>query len=599
MPIKRLTYPAYPRDASDDRGVNTRLGEAHVHENLEILSDITESDIESIRKSLDVDWSNISPVGIDKLKELNDAAGYVTKPESIQSDVNYVYTSEGWSDLSTKRLVSLSASSANIDITEADLNSFKIDISQSVKNTLSKVNDKIDKVYAAVSDNITLFGSVGTLKDSGVNLNSLEKSANKSSSITSDSTTTYATSKAVKLVNDKLDAAIAGIGKLRGAVYNAFSSQGNSYTITSIEVDHGGYGYKNGDKFGIVGEVDAELSAVVLDDSGVISSFTIDNGGMFSEANSDVEVYPKSTEVTPTVDRLVTVKNIVYDNVPNSILSDIDNPLLGDTCYVNFDELHNMERSLYTYKAVNEVINGWVYTSCVAAYPLIKVLSAYVSNYPDIVVTTENSNGLLPDTFYWDEDNSAYVNSTKTVGLTRSAVDELGGNSTGYRYEVGAGDLAYIVNWCDLKGDEPMEWNNSHKCWVYTYRYTNGEHAVCDYYTKASAEAANYPSQGYITSGTDYPIDLSELSVGDAIVTSTYDQSPVNKENSKNLVVKEETFLRDPSKEYWSYYWYLDESGNWRYCEYLDDRDYVDMEISLRGEFPIGYPSEIHEFIIS
>lgn len=389
MPIKRLSYPAEDkRPQGGDRGVDQRVGEAHIHGNwskefphgdqLQILDQITQQDITNMRRELeDFDWNSISEhSNITKaLFGLMDDHKYVIAPITASIEENYVYTSEGWKEASGRRLTKLSAASSEITVTvpNADKpNEYTIDISAANKQTLRSVANKVDKVVG-VTDNIMLFGDAGTLRDSGVNLSSLEKVSNKSSSTTSDSEETYATSKAIKTVNDKLDEAIARIGKLRGAVYNAFSSQGSSYVLDSIEVKYGGYSYKEGDKFGIVGLVDAELTAHV-NDAGVVQSFEVTNGGMFDTDSGTLGVYPKSPTTTILADRIVQVENPVYSYKRNTTLRDIENPQLGDTCYVNSDELHEFARNLYTYKAVNAVTNGWVFTSCVSAMPMVKVM---------------------------------------------------------------------------------------------------------------------------------------------------------------------------------------------------------------------------------
>ena len=417
MPIKRLTYPAYPRDATDDRGINTRLGEAHVHENGDALQQLTLSDIEDIRRSLHVDWSNLSPVAVDKLKQLNLDAGFVTKPSPIQSNVRYVYTKNGWQNLTESSLITITGSSEVI-IQEIDPNKFTVSLSPAVRSTLSSVANKVDKVTSALADDIVLFGSGGALKDSGVNLSSLERVSNKSSSITSDSEVTYATSKAVKTVNDKLEDAIENIGKLRGSVYNAFAAQAYSYTITSLVIESGGFGYKTGDKFGVIGDVDAELTAQV-DSSGTVIGFEIDNGGMFSEIPFEVSVYPKSSEAVLQSGQQVFVKNVTYDSVLNSTLRDIDNPKLGDTCYVNYDELHDFEKSLYTYKAINEVTNGWVYTSCVAAFPLIHVCSLSPSGLIGLGFVEDVVQGITSKLVIQQLDDQ-FKNTSYTYALERN-----------------------------------------------------------------------------------------------------------------------------------------------------------------------------------
>lgn len=375
MPIKRLTYPAYPASDSDDRGVNTRLSEAHVHANALTLAELTDTDIEAIRKSLDVDWTNLSRTAIDKLYELNNLGGYVTKPESIDG-VGFVYTSEGWQDVSDIDIASLSSTDGKLVVNKLINNQFTIQLSTEASANIDAVTNKVDKLIG-VEGNVISFGSAGSLRDSGVNMANVELIQNRSSSISSDSETTYATSKAVKRVNDRLTAAIEGIGKLRGVVYNAFSAQGSNYVLSDIQVAKGGYGYKEGDQFCVVGEVDAILSAHV-NEEGEVLSFDIINGGMFHEEYSDLSIYPKSTSSTLLEGMQVIVSNPSYVYSSNTTLRDIDNPLLGDTCYVNFDELHDSERSLYTYIAVNEVTNGWVHTACVNASINVKACS-YVS----------------------------------------------------------------------------------------------------------------------------------------------------------------------------------------------------------------------------
>lgn len=374
MPIVRLGYPAYPKTPTDDRGINKRLGEAHVHDNLDILDGITQQDIDDIRAGLDADLSKITDIGKTNLNKYVADLGYVNSAGAIK-DINYLYSLDGWKDISTLDISTLAASSDKLVVKKTAPNKYTVDISDSVKSTLSDVSNKYDKVLDAVENNITLFGPTGKLKDSKVTLDMLQTVANMSDEIDSDSDATYASSKAISKVNDKLDKAIAGIGKLRGAVYNAFASQASAYSIATLTVDSGGYGYVTGDKFGIVGQVDAELTATANNDGKVIS-FTVNNGGAFLDNTiTKFTVYPKSNTNTQESGQVVTVKDVTYTYELTSTLRDIQDPMIGDTCYVNFDELHDNERSMYTYRAVNEVTNGWVYTSCVAAFPMVKVCS--------------------------------------------------------------------------------------------------------------------------------------------------------------------------------------------------------------------------------
>lgn len=425
MPIKRLSYPAEDkRPQGGDRGVDHRVGEAHVHgtrskefpygDQLQVLDQITQEDITKMRRELqDFDWSSISQHSniTDALFGIMDEHRYVIAPITASIDENYVYTSEGWKESSGRKLTKLSAGSSEITVTmpNADKpNEYSIDISATNKQILKSVANKVDKVIG-VTDNIMLFGDAGTLRDSGVNLSSLEKVSNKSSSTTSDSEETYATSKAVKTVNDKLDEAIARIGKLRGAVYNAFSSQGSSYVLDSIEVKYGGYSYKEGDKFGIVGLVDAELTAHV-DDAGVVQSFEVTNGGMFDTDSATLGVYPKSPTTAILADRIVQVENPVYSYKRNTTLRDIEDPQLGDTCYVNSDELHEFARNLYTYKAVNDVTNGWVFTSCVSAMPMVKIMRYAYTLIGTATLTPLNEGDTMSLDSTWLSPYSGYGN---------------------------------------------------------------------------------------------------------------------------------------------------------------------------------------------
>lgn len=425
MPIKRLSYPGEDKRPNGDRGVDIRLGEAHIHGNgtedgsqgtLSVLDQITQSDIDAIReKLLDRNLENITDAGKKVITDYLDSKNYLQKPNPLKSNVNYVYTSEGWKDATNQSIAKISVDDATylkLTSDSDDANKFSIDLTSTTKAAIDDVKNKVDIVTGTV-DNIILFGSGGALKDSNTNLTSLEKVANKSSAVDSDSETTYATSKAVKTVNDKLDKAIESIGKLRGVVYNAFTSQGMSYTLTSIDVEFGGYSFSEGDRFGVNGVCDAELLAHV-DNNGTVTSFDIINGGMFSEEETSLTVYPKSNTNVVDNERSVRVENPIYEYVMNSTLRDIEDCQNGDTCYVNYDELHNYERSMYTYKTSTlEESQGWVYTACVAATPKVSVLTYAPTDIATMMYDQTTQSIVIK----WEEPYSNYGNMSYMVTL--------------------------------------------------------------------------------------------------------------------------------------------------------------------------------------
>ena len=371
MAIKRLSYPVVPKYEGDDRGVDTRLGEAHVHKNKSVIDDLTQEDLIRLRKSLDVDLGTLTTTGTNKIKSIISGAGYINKSGTVDGK-NYLYTTTGWKSIDSVDVVTLSSDNTYVKLNKVDTNNYTIDLTDTAKANIANVNNKYDIVNSATASNITLFDSGNKLKDSGVNLAMLQTVANKSSAVDSNSTVTYATSKAVKIVNDRITALSNGLGKLRGCVYNAFSSSGSSYKITAVTITDKGAGYKTGDKFGIVGQVDAELTATANDEGQVISLF-IDNGGLFDNdiKTTEATLYPKSVSGDGSENVKVTIT--ATQLVPNTTLSDIDNPISGDTCYVNYDEVHNNQRSMYEYKAINEVKNGWVFRTSISAFPTVHV----------------------------------------------------------------------------------------------------------------------------------------------------------------------------------------------------------------------------------
>jgi hypothetical protein len=156
----------------------------------------------------------------------------------------------------------------------------------------------------------------------------------------------------------------------RGTVLNAYTSQGNAYSITTSTIDSGGTLYSVGDALFFSGTtnnpalLDAILVVSAVDGGGGVSAVTLSKGGIFT-INYDNASGDQLNEISF---KGGTGTGFTISNLPNAFnlslntkLSNIASPKPNDIALVLVDEIHNGQQYQWIFADYNgDGIYNWV-----------------------------------------------------------------------------------------------------------------------------------------------------------------------------------------------------------------------------------------------
>lgn len=363
MAVKKISYTTEQADS--------RLGQAHIHENLEALDKITESDLEKIDGALQADMSNVNPDEFAKaVKETN--LTFEDVPDS--DNLTYVRINGKWKKLiDAETIVQVGSDTLLVKendtikdpVTDQYIRKYGIDLKEEDRNTLAAVNDKLDKLpQSSVPDALVTADADGYLGRSDLKASMIVTSDKLSTNPSKSSKTVAASEYAVNIVNTKLEQLQAGISSCKGCVVNAFTTYSDEEYIgihkVSVVSDCRGSGYTIGDIVNatIPGEIiPCRIKVADVDSVGAIQAVEVmssDTGYYNSTALSEVIANKASVAVhgspTGTGARII-IEESTSGKAANT-LSSIVSPEIGDFAFVAMDETHGNKGSIYTYVRV-------------------------------------------------------------------------------------------------------------------------------------------------------------------------------------------------------------------------------------------------------
>lgn len=384
MPIKKIKYT---RDELD-----VRVGKSHDHNNKSVLDNITEELLNKIDNSASKDLKNVAAADIKAALEKSG----MPFTEDVKSDGNsYVREAGKWNTLDSKLTQQiLSSNDGTIKISGTALNR-NVDISDTWQKKITDnekaLTNKLSRPSDATVNNLISFNANKDAEDSGISKANVILSTNLATNIKDEeSSTTKAVSvKAAKNMFDELSEAVSGSGRYRGSVCNAFTSVNNTISIpnddymlmasaTSIGGGIPNYTYAEGDIVTIYSDIGCITPSTAIIDSvrsdGSIRTMTILDGGKFDSnvvtTSTDFYIYGRRVGNNRYIFQSLSLTKLPTSDAATT-LSSIQNPIVGDTCYVYNDETQNNISAMYRYSTIStsEVvgrdIKDWI---CISAY---------------------------------------------------------------------------------------------------------------------------------------------------------------------------------------------------------------------------------------
>lgn len=362
--IKKLAYPQLD--------VDERLSKAHNHINMNELDSISADTIETIRNAALKDLTNVT---IDTFSQKMKSTGlaFIDTPSDGK---NYVRSHGSWVLLSDAQAFP-NITSTSLSITGSKTASITVNLKTSDINSLSSIVDKLDKLSTTKQNEVVVSGNNGSVRSSGIDINSVVTASKLINDVTNNASTTAAMSaKAGNDIIKKINALTGGIGKPRGVVVNAFVSTGNVTTLVSAPpITSGGSGYTEGSIVRLYTNSSADIIPAiaivksVAAGTGAITALepTLVSGGAYdisdSATYSNIIFYVVPSSKSPTSANVATLQGTGWasSKIPKSTLYSITDPQEGDTAYVLEDENDNNFQAIYNY-VINDDLGYWVRT---------------------------------------------------------------------------------------------------------------------------------------------------------------------------------------------------------------------------------------------
>ena len=383
MPIKKLSYGHVE--------VDDRLGLAHFHNNLDLLDSITQSTLDTIANSADIELSNVPKEVIEKVVK---EAG-VAFIDALSDGRSYVRKNESWVDIATLTEIITTITVDNLmTVTQAG-NSFSIGLADQTKKILSSVKDKANKAASGNADMILVATSDGNYMASGKKISDMLLATSLITDISKakDETRIPVAGNVVYNLYEEINKLKHGAASSRGTVCNVRSTgSGVSLGIGVAKAIHAtgpilitskGIGYSVGDvlRFSNSTTIIPALGYVSkVDSGGIISEITIISGGYYTSFNFNENVAIEGGSGSGAIWKSNSNLPVAYSD-----LSDIINPVVGDSCYVMMDETHQNSQSLYTYDVVTidgEENEQWLWVMSFLSPS--QVTSRYITRYSKI-----------------------------------------------------------------------------------------------------------------------------------------------------------------------------------------------------------------------
>lgn len=352
--IKHLAYP--------QMSIDERLAMAHEHHNMQYLDAIGDEEISKIENSALKDLSNVTIATFSKkMQDTGLAFNDVI-------DSNYYVRAKGrWAKLLDVQSFP-TLTSTTLDITGSGTKALTVNLKSVDIDAIKSIGNKLDKIASPKQNEVVLANTDGTIKSSGIDINSvIIASKLVQDASTNTSTTSAVSAKAANDIYKRINTLTDGIGKPRGVVVNAFLSMGSAATILSLPpVKSGGNGYTVGSLVRLYTNTSSDLIPAVArvtdveGSSGAIKSIEIVTGGSYSELSASTVFHAIPSYKSPSGTDVATLSGTyTYSSVAKTTLASIAEPRAGDTAYVLQDENNNNFQAIYNY-VESSGIGYWV-----------------------------------------------------------------------------------------------------------------------------------------------------------------------------------------------------------------------------------------------
>lgn len=362
MPTYKLSYIG-----SD---VNGKLSIAHKHTNLSALNKITDDTLakinnadEAINNVADKSLVNVSASDLEKAIKKTDL-WFVNDVDNGDGDM-YVRKYGEWKRFSD------AMSSYQLKSSTLDINGVNVNLKSADVEKINSVLNKMDKITGATTNNVVVTDSTGNAASSSISINEVISSNSLIHDVTKDSSPLKALSaKGGKAIYDKIESLSAGIGRPRGVVCNAFTSQGTGSGInanqtinsstTGYTISTEGGGYEENELVTLVcdnGTIIPAKGVVVSVNSGKITSLAITDSGVYNrniaDGTNEAVFVIQGTRARTGSDASYSTLTVSKNSLTTAyytVLDSIESPAVGDTCYVIQDENSDLDTSLYSYE---------------------------------------------------------------------------------------------------------------------------------------------------------------------------------------------------------------------------------------------------------
>lgn len=352
--IKHLAYP--------QTSIDERLAMAHEHHNMQYLDAIGDEEISKIENSALKDLSNVTIATFSKkMQDTGLAFNDVI-------DSNYYVRAKGrWAKLLDVQAFP-NLTSTTLDVTGSGTKALTVNLKSVDIDAIKSIGNKLDKIASPKQNEVVLANTDGTIKSSGIDINSvIIASKLVQDASTNTSTTSAVSAKAANDIYKRINTLTDGIGKPRGVVVNAFLSMGSAATILSLPpVKSGGNGYTVGSLVRLYTNTSSDLIPAVArvtdveGSSGAIKSIEIVTGGSYSELSASTVFHAIPSYKSPSGTDVATLfGSYTYSSVAKTTLASIAEPRVGDTAYVLQDENNNNFQAIYNY-VESSGIGYWV-----------------------------------------------------------------------------------------------------------------------------------------------------------------------------------------------------------------------------------------------